>query len=132
MKKVDMKRPYGLVNGHEQIRYEQDGLFFDWQGKLISENEENNPKLDGLDVENDVEQNKTTEKTSSSSDSETFLKQILKENPLAKSVIFDLSEKENINWSEIQEAFNSLKIVEYSNKKVWYWKLPENLMPKNA
>ena len=135
MKKVDLKKPYGLINGDPEARYEQDGLLFNWQGHLIGDNTPDEPE-DEIKTNNEPKINDENEenllKSEEKTDAEQFLLRILKENPLAKSVIFDLSEKEKLNWSEVKDAFISLNIQEYQIKKIWNWKLPENLMPNNA
>jgi len=130
-----MKRPYGLITGHDEARYEQDGLLFDWQGHALVQDEkepDEEKEITTNTTEKDASSDEITTKTDPNPSAREFLLRSLKENALGKAVIFGMSEKENINWSEIKEAFIDLNIQEYTFKKLVYWKLPENLMPNNA
>ena len=57
--------------------------------------------------------------------SKTFLINVLKENPLSKSVIYKEVENNNQSWDKVRDAALALGIIKYSQKNLEYWKLPE-------
>ena len=48
---LDRDRPFAEVFGVSNVRYEQDGLCFDYSGKLISEDHPDDLQIDDLKAE---------------------------------------------------------------------------------
>lgn len=115
---LNLKQPYGVIYGHDVARYEQGGKQFDAQYRLVTPS----PKVKavsmaGLLGEQDIDPLES---------SKAFLLNILKENPLSKSVIYKEVENNNQEWDQVRDAALALGIVKYSQKNLEYWKLPES------
>jgi hypothetical protein len=116
MTKLNFKQPYGVVYGHDVIRYTQEGKQFDAQGREIA------PVVDKPKVQAKVgEVPKATPLTNAKS----FLLQILKENPLSKSAIYKEAENNNHSWEDVKNAALDLNIAKFTQKNLEMWKLPE-------
>lgn len=116
--KFDSKKPYGTITNHPYARYEQDGILFDLQYQPIDQNETNKTdKYDYLPV--------TTKKVESdfnSNQAKAFLKNILKDGQLARSVVFKECENNNQDWESVKSAFAELG-VSVMRRNILYWKL---------
>ena len=115
MMKMDMKKPYGTVFGHGIVAYVQDGKEFDGQLEEV-----------GAPTPAPVPKTAKGKPAAAPSNAETFLLQILKENPLSKSVIYKEVENNNQNWNDIRTAAAEMGIVRYTQNTLEMWRLPEN------
>ena len=111
---LNLKQPYGMIYGHDTARYQQDDKMFDAQYRLISPPKAKEVSMAGLTGEIDPLES-----------SKTFLLNVLKENPLSKSVIYKEVENNNQSWDKVRDAALALGIIKYSQKNLEYWKLPE-------
>jgi hypothetical protein len=111
---LNLKQPYGMIYGHDTARYQQGDKLFDAQYRLISPPKAKEVSMAGLTGEVDPLES-----------SKAFLLNILKQNPLSKSVIYKEVENNNQSWDQVRDAALSLGIVKYSQKNLEYWKLPE-------
>jgi len=116
MLKLNFKQPYGVVYGHDVIRYTQEGKHFDSQGREIA------PVVDKPKV-----QPKAGEvvKATPLVNAKAFLLQVLKENPLSKSAIYKEAENNNHSWDDVKNAAIELNIAKFTSKNLEMWKLPE-------
>lgn len=120
-KKLDFKAPHGIVYGHDTIRYSQNGKHYDGAGTLIpepssTEQQAEKPKLKDTKPQDDR-----------LAGAKAFLKHILKENPLSKSVIYKTVESENQVWNDVRDAAVELGIVKSVKSSLEMWELPEEL-----
>lgn len=115
MTKLNFKQPYGMVYGHDSIRYTQDGKNFDAAANEISPPK---PKVQEAG-------DKPPAKSTGLDNAKAFLKQVLKENPLSKSAIFKEVENNNLVWNDVRDAAIELNINKFSQKNLEMWKLPE-------
>lgn len=116
MTKLNFKQPYGVVYGHDEIRYTQEGKNFNAQGQEVTPAKpEAKPKV----------QSGEPEKATPLSNAKAFLLQILKENPLSKSAIYKEAENNNYNWDDVRNAAIDLNIAKFTQKNLEMWKLPE-------
>jgi hypothetical protein len=115
MTTLNFKQPYGMVYGHDTIRYTQAGKNFDAQGKELVE------KPEELKVQDKVINTKLA-------DAKAFLLQILKENPVSKSAIYKEAENNNQHWDNVKDAAIEIGIVKFTTKNLEMWKLPEGAL----
>lgn len=119
MSLMNVKKPHGTVYGHATAAYEQDGLLYDAQYRSLNSYPELKPKpapkptLTGLVMPDPLENSKA------------FLRQILKENPLSKSVVYKESEASNQVWDNVRDAAIEMAIVKFTQNKLEMWRLPE-------
>ena len=115
MTKLNFKQPYGVVYGHDEIRYTQEGKNFDAQGREVGAKPvDQKPKV----------QTKST----ALDNAKAFLLQILKENPLSKSAIYKEAENNNHLWDDVKNAAVELNIVKFTKANLEMWKLPEGAL----
>lgn len=107
---LDKTKPYGTVYGHDVARYEQDGKLYTGTGAPVE------PPRSDLVIE--------TDQVDSAS---IFLKNILKNGPLAKSAVFKVAGENNQEWSSVTDAAESIGIVKFTYKNATMWKLPEEV-----
>jgi hypothetical protein len=113
---LDRARQYGTITGHSVAVYEQDGLLFDGRGQLLG-----TPKT--------VKSSLAAEEkliTDDMSQARLFLKNILKNGPLAKSAIYKIAEDNNQSWPSVKTAAADLSVVSYTQKDTEVWKLQES------
>jgi hypothetical protein len=116
MTTLNFKQPYGVVYGHDDIRYTQNGKNFDSQGKEVGEKK----PASVAKVQDKVV-------TSKLENAKAFLTQILSGNPLSKSVIYKEVESNNYVWNDVRDAAVELGIVKFTQKNLEMWKLPEGV-----
>lgn len=119
MSKLNFKQPYGMVYGHDTIRYVQDGKNFDATATEIT------PPKPAPKVQADAP--KGVVKATGLDNAKAFLKQVLKENPVSKSAIFKEVENNNLVWNDVRDAAAELNINKFSQKNLEMWKLPEDV-----
>jgi hypothetical protein len=115
---LDLKSSYGIVYGHETIKFQQGGRDYDAQHRQIKP-----APVDPVKVDPKTE--KFVLETDKLANAKSFLLQILKENPLSKSAIFKEVENNNQVWNDVRDAALELQIAKYSQKNLEMWKLPE-------
>lgn len=108
--RLDTKRTYGQIFGHEEALYEQDGKLFGGDMKLISSEED--------PVKEQIEAQKTKPKTA-----EEFLKTLLAGTSLAKSNVYKEAQVQKQNWDKVQKAASDSGVQIYMLKGVEMWKL---------
>ena len=116
MAKLNFKQPYGVVYGHDEIRYTQDGKNFDTAANEIFPPKAP-PKVQVVGT--------TPAKATGLDNAKAFLMQVLKENPVSKSAIFKEVENNNLVWNDVRDAAIELNINKFSQKNLEMWKLPE-------
>jgi hypothetical protein len=116
MAKLNFKQPYGVVYGHDIIRYTQEGKNFDPRGEEIVPAKVAPPKVQKPDI---------TATPTALDNAKSFLIQILKENPLSKSAIYKEAENNNYNWNDVRDAAIALDIAKFTQKNLEMWRLPE-------
>lgn len=109
--KLDKTKPYGIVAGHMDAAFEQNGVLFDGAGNSV------NP--------DPVVKDDRTIVTDEVASAQEFLKNILKNGALAKKVIYNEADKNNQQWPNVQKAFETLGLVKTVQNKEDYWRLPE-------
>lgn len=119
MSKLNFKQPYGMVYGHDVIRYVQDGKNYDATANEIT------PTKPDSKVQPVVDAAKSVTKVTGLDNAKAFLKQVLKENPLSKSAIFKEVENNNLVWNDVRDAAIELNINKFSQKNLEMWKLSE-------
>ena len=112
MSKLNLKAPYGVVTNHPTICYVQDGKNF---GADKNELDPAPPKVVEIDPDDKLGAQKT------------FLMNLLKENPLKKSVVYNEVESNNQSWPKIRDAASAMGIVRFTQDKQEMWRLPEEL-----
>ena len=121
--KLNLKQPYGVVYGHDVIKYTQNGKNYDTQFMEVVEGK----------PEKAPQQPKGTPPKELSkgeqalADAKAFLVQILKVNPLSKAAVFKECESNNQSWDMVKNAAVELNIVKFSQKNMEMWKLPEEV-----
>jgi len=120
MTKLDLKKPYGTIFGHPIAAYEQNGVLFDGAGKPVNMGpkpvfSKNTTFAPGLD--------------DPLAGAKAFLLQILKENPLSKSIVYREAENNNQVWDHVRDAAIALGIVKFTDgpTKLEMWRLPETV-----
>lgn len=112
--RLDRTRQYGIVYGNPDCRFAQDGYFFDHNGDLVR------PERPAA---------KLKESDPIVSDSVmsaiNFLRNILREGPLPKRVVYNEAEKNNQPWDFVTQAKQDLGIKSFSAKGLEMWKLQE-------
>jgi hypothetical protein len=114
--KLDKSKSYGTVYGHDSAMFQQGDTLFDGAGNPIAPSikEASKPKGKDAVIEHDgVEQAKD------------FLKNILKQGPLSKSVIFKTANDNNQAWEDVKNAAVSLNINRVQLKGMETWKLTD-------
>jgi hypothetical protein len=111
MLEIDFDRPYGVVHGSDKYRYVQEGKYFDGLGQLVSPEA---PKREEILIH--------TDNVDSAAE---FLKNILRENPLPKSVVYAEADKNNQPWEHVTTAFKLLGVKKFVAKGVELWKLEQ-------
>ena len=114
MTTLNPAKPYGVVYGHDTIRYTQDGKNYDARHREV-----------GAEAPKPGKVQKTVASAAPISSAKAFLLQILKENPVSKSAIYKEAENNNQNWDEVKNAAIELGIVKFSTANLEMWKLPE-------
>ncbi len=114
MTTLDLKKPYGVLYGHDHAKYEQNGRLYDSQYRLIMV---------------PVAEKKTSAVVGPDplSNAKAFLLQVLKENPLSKSIVYKEVENNNYSWEDVKNAALELGIVKFTQKNLEMWKLPEGV-----
>jgi hypothetical protein len=119
MSKLNFKQPYGVVYGHDIIRYTQEGKNFGPRGEEILPT----PVVEKLKAQKTDAT--TASKPTALENAKAFLLQILKENPLSKSAIYKEAENNNYNWNDVRDAAIALDVGKFTQKNLEMWKLPE-------
>ena len=118
MSKLDLKKPYGTIFGHDEYAFQQDGKFFD--GGM---NEIGAPEVAPVPKS----KSKIKEATPVQDSARSFLLQILKENPLSKSAVYKAVESNNQDWNAVRDVCADLGIIRYTQNTLEMWRLPESL-----
>jgi hypothetical protein len=116
------KQPHGIITGHPWARYEQGGHLFDAAGnspyddELVDEGEdEKEAVVDPIPINN-------VQKNFSLDNAKAFLKNILAEGPLTRSVIFRECSANNQDWESVKSAFAEIG-EKFTRRNVIHWKL---------
>lgn len=117
MSTLNLKAPYGVVYGHDVIRYTQDGKNFDARYRLVDSAPKKEAKVQKTDVT----------KVTPIENARLFLIQILRENPLSKSAVYKEAENNNHNWNDVRDAAIALGIEKSTKNNLEIWKLPESV-----
>ena len=118
MSDFDHKKPHGTIYGAENgARYEQGGKFYTAAYKPL-----NQPEPVAKKVKATAE---ATDPNDPLRDSKTFLMNVLRENPLSKSVVYRETESNNQSWPKVREASLALGIVVYKQGSTEMWRLPD-------
>ena len=112
LQKLDNKRSYGMVYGHDSAMYEQDGKLFGGDGKALV--------LEEPQEEQDDSVSKTTTLTlpKKLASAEEFLRALLHETVMAKSNVYKEVQMQKQDWSKVQEAATKLGVNSYQLKGV--------------
>ena len=119
MSKLDLKKPYGVIWGHDEYAFQQDGKFFDG-----SHNEVGGQSTEPVVLKSKTKVKETTPALNSAS---AFLLQILKENPLSKAAVYKAVESNNQDWNAVRDASAALGVVRYTQNTLEMWRLPESV-----
>ncbi len=114
LQRLDTKRPFGTVFGHEYALYEQDGKLFGGDQKVLEQPEaqEDDP------VKSQIEAQKSKPKTA-----EEFLKSFLHGTAIAKTNVYKESQILKLNWDKVQKAVETLGVQTFILKGTEMWKL---------
>jgi hypothetical protein len=118
--KLDRERPYATIVGHSIARYEQNGLLYAGNDELIG-----TPKTVAASVQ--VEDSSRI-MTDSLAGAMLFLRNVLKEGPLSKAVVYKESENNLQFWDSVRDAALELKVHKFTYKGNEMWKLPDEEM----
>ena len=119
--KLDMKRTYGHVFGHNQASFEQDGKLFDGGGfELLTEEK----PLPAKKAQPKPEVEK--QPTELMSKEQAFLLNMLTNNAMQKANIVKESTLMELSWDDVQEAASKLGVVSYMQGKREMWKLTDD------
>lgn len=116
--KLSRTQHFGIVYGHPEFHYFQNGLYFDAEGVAYEPRDDKAPALILREERNpaDIESAKK------------FLQTILAEGPIPKSAIFKEAEMNNQPWEAVTQARTLLDITEAKGPGGHLrWKLPESL-----
>jgi hypothetical protein len=117
--KFDPKKPHGVITGHSWARFEQNGILYNQQGE---------PEVT-LDVVEDAEPEEievlveVNEKDFELNNAKDFLKNILADGPLPRSVIFKECSANNQQWEKVKTAFADMGGEALTRRNVIHWKL---------
>jgi len=119
--KFDPKKPHGVITNHEWARFEQDGVLYDCQGEpmdqiqpeIVETIEKDEPEVIASAEKKDFQLNQAQD----------FLKNILADGPLARSVLFKECQSNNQSWEKVKTAFANLGGEATKRRNIIYWKL---------
>jgi hypothetical protein len=114
---LDRNKPYGTISGHPVAHFEQDSLLYDAGGNLIG-----TPKTVKKAVEKE-DQILTDNLVSA----KNFLRNILREGALTKSVVYRAAQDNNQVWDSVKDAAINLDIKKFTFQKSEMWKLPDDV-----
>lgn len=120
MSKLNLKQPYGVVYGHDTVRYTQEGKNYDAQYREVGAPPPDKPAPK-------VQKTEGVAKATSLDNAKAFLLQILKENPVSKSAIYKEAENNNQSWNDVKDAFIDLKLIKFAKANLEMWQLPEEV-----
>jgi hypothetical protein len=115
--KFDPKKPHGTITSHPWAHFEQNGILYDSQGQPMDQIAEPD---DVIEEETPVVSNK---KDFGLIQAQDFLKNILADGPLARSVIFKECAANNQNWDKVKTAFADSGGEVLTRRNVIHWKL---------
>jgi hypothetical protein len=117
--KLDTKRPYGTVIGHDWAKFEQDGNLYDFSGRVPGQvyldDEDEPPKAATEPVEG---------RDFALENAKEFLKNLLSGGPITKSAVFKEAENNNQVWDKVQSAFAQMNGEKVKRGNWTLWKLP--------
>jgi hypothetical protein len=111
IQKLDTKRTYGTVFGHEAALYEQDGKLFGGDHKVLGQ-EESDP------VQEQIEAQKTKP-----NGPEEFLRTMLQGTSIAKTNVYKEAQVQKQNWDKVLKAVEKIGVQTFMLKGVEMWKL---------
>ena len=121
--KLDTRKPYGTITGHPRARYEQAGVLFNNEGEPIGGDvQEIDLAEDEETILPEKEPINNNQRDFSYASAEAFLKNILAEGPLTRSVVFRECSANNQEWEKVKEAFAALG-EPFTRKNIIHWKL---------
>jgi len=92
--KLDRTKSFGVVYGHDEFQYVQNGVYYDGTEQSIERTEDGaEPMILRGDRKPDEIEN-----------AKKFLAQILKEGPIMKSAVFKEAEMNNQPWDAVTQA----------------------------
>jgi hypothetical protein len=121
--RFDPRKPHGTITGHRWARYEQNGTLFDASGNTWGEEPaEDEVELEIQPVTQPDEQINNSQRDFALDNAKAFLKNILAQGSLTRSVVFRECAANNQDWEKIKEAFATLG-EPFSRKNIVHWKL---------
>jgi hypothetical protein len=121
---LDPHKPYGLVMNHSRVRYEQDGKRFDFAGKLLTGDDEDEPAADN-DTVTPAKALEPGERDFGLEQAKEFLRNVLAEGPLRRAEIFKVCEANNQPWETVKTAFAAIEGQVHTRKNSLYWQLKQ-------
>ncbi len=110
MIKLDFGRPHGLIYGHAQAKYEQNGILFNDAG-------------DPVDASPGILADSAVGQTVSKRDAVEFLRALLADRPVQVSQIQVASGKAGYGWRTVQRAKATIGAVAVKDGRgAWFWK----------
>ena len=110
--KIDFKKPYATITGHDSARYEQNGELFKPDGTPL------NPRVNPTELAKDK-----IIPDDGVAAAQVFLRNVLAEGALSKATVFKASQDNNQNWECVRQASVLMGIVKFQFKKNETWKL---------
>lgn len=116
--KLDRSKHFGIVYGHDEYHYFQNGVYFDAEGHGFEPRDDSAPALIV----------RGERKPANIEGAKEFLKTILAEGPIMKSAIFKEATDNNQAWEDVTQARVLLDISETKGPGGHpRWRLPESL-----
>ena len=109
--KFDETKPFGVICGDPNRRFEQNGLFYDSSKRMIGGE---------LDIADLIIQ------TDQVDSAEAFLRNILEGRAVSKSAIYKEAENNNQDWDSVKKASEMVKVIKSQRNKQEFWQLPES------
>lgn len=116
-------KPFGEVFGDPRVRYVQNGIEYNAQGKPVDLRPVSITGLGSVDTKVDKPPQEVPVAVNDVESAKAFLSNVLSNGPIAKSVIFAEAERNNQNWSVVKDAMTAMgvKVVSIGPKKQEYW-----------
>ena len=134
---LDLAKPHGVIWGHDEARYTQNGALFDAAGKSLAPVEKPaapiygkkkvSLKIDSLDPQDDDDEDEVnTDPVSSLITAECqFLTKILSGGAVQQANIKRESENAGLIWSNVTSEAAKMNIGKFKQGSFNMWRLPE-------
>jgi len=130
--KFDHTKNHGIVYGHSEAIYEQDGVLYGGNGVPISETgQEIKPKQALKTVKAAKAMPSSPESLEQASNAAEFLAKLLEGGPVLQVNVKREAEGVNIPWADVLSTSADMNIEKIKNGALVQWKLPvqEDLAP---